>query len=417
MLKKKLFTVRAMANGVFMLSVAMVATLPSGTLAGVPVKYMLLAIITAFFIPLAGRFPRRLIVQFLAVGIFLALHAVHGLPVFGLLAVDELILALGAILLAMIVVHVLARRQLGASGILVLFRLFIIWLAIFKLMILANYVFASDYQAFQVGFLASYQQLTGASFITLPLPYGLVRIYLQHDLLAALFPLAVVALHRRGRLTSADRLLVILAFIIVFLGFSRFNLACYAISLAAFMREDKRDILLKGFIMMGALVAVTVLFKEIWQFIELRFFSAANATSDAIRTSQAHALYALFQEAPMLGHGLGAYTEEVIRSSAAPFSYEQQILSLLPKLGALGFVVVMCYAAYLLWRLIYLHEYHAALFLILFLLASMFNPYLFSSNMVLAYVLIFYFQAYGRRTPCRQALSPASTHAIQDKCA
>lgn len=388
------YTLPVLANGLFMASVVAIATLPSGSLAGIPIKYLLLLLVLGYFVLSAKRLSATLLTHLLGVGGFLLIYAIYGLADFRAYAIGELVLALGAIVLGMLIAHVVYRRGLGTLGILNMYQLSVLALGILKLIILLFYLASPGYEAFMEGFATTYQSITGASFLTMPLPHGLIRIYMQNDLIAAMLPLAIAALRPRGAITSYDRILVLLALWIVVIGFSRYNMACFAVCLLAFLWVDKKGQLFKLMLGLLALAFVVLFFKELWQFVEIRFFSAQNASSDEIRVEQASALMEYFARAPIFGHGLGAYTEDMIRSPVAPFSYEQQILSLLPKFGMLGFAVFACYVSYLILRLAFRRRYLVTLYLGLFLASSLFNPYLFSSNMVVAYALIYYLYCY-----------------------
>ncbi|WP_404298476.1 O-antigen ligase family protein [Halomonas sp.] len=389
-----IFTLRKVSNAIFIFCVAAIATLPSGTLAGVPLKYFLLVVVIFYFGLCAKTFPRAFFVHFFGIAFFLISYAALGLSDFGRFAINELVLALGAILLGMFVAHIVDRRNLGEAGIISIYKLSILLFAALKIFILFVYFRSPDFTAFIEGFLVNYQEVTGSKFVSMELPYGLIRIYMQYDLVAALFPLAVSVLRPRYGVTAGDRFFVVLCLTIVLLGFSRFNMACYALSLLIFLWSDKGGLGFKVSLVVFAVAGVTVLFQQIVEFVNIRFFSYQNEVSDEIRFNQAEILIDFFKESPILGHGLGAYTDELIRSPAVPFSYEQQVLSLLPKFGLIGFSVVLCYVTYLIWYMLQKRYFCVALFLSLYLFASLFNPYLFSSNMVVVYALIFYVYLY-----------------------
>lgn len=359
-------------------------------LAGLPVKYLLLIVIVVYFFISGPRCSISVAAHFFYVGAFFALYTIYGSIEFGYYAFKELVLALGAILLGLLVVNIVANRGLGAPNILTAYKIAVVALGGIKLIVIIAYLSSPSYKAFLEGFVADYQQLTNSNFITMQLPYGLVRVYMQNDLLAALFPLAVAIIRTSSNVTKSDRLVIIFCSTIVLLGFSRFNIAAYGLSLLAFLWADKRGFYFKAMLSFASILFIALFFQEIRQFIEIRFFSSQNAISDETRINQIAALFDFFLEAPFLGHGLGAYTDKVIRSSISPFSYELQLLSMLPKFGLLGCVIVISYIGYLFYRFICRRQYFSALYLFVFLIASLFNPYLFSSNMLIVYVVIYY---------------------------
>lgn len=392
---KASFGLLGLSNALLLLVVAAIATLPSGTIAGLPVKYMLLLVVLAYFVFSGKRYAPDFLAHVGLVASFLLIYALYGYVEFAGYAVSELVLALGAILLGLLISHIMMKRRLGMHGILKIYFLSVLLLAGLKASILVAFLLSPGYEAFQVGFASAYQQLTGASFLTMPLPHGLIRIYMQNDLIAALFPLAVAMVKQPREVSHWDRAAVMLCMFIVLLGFSRYNMACYGLSLLIFLWHDKRGLFFKLILASGLLVLIAISFNNILEFIEIRFFSQQNEASDEIRIEQAGALLSLFWESPIVGHGLGAYTDDMIRSVVAPFSYEQQVLSLLPKFGALGFSVVLGYLGYLWLKMIKRRQFYAVSYFSLFVASSIFNPYLFSSNMVLVYALIFYVYFYG----------------------
>lgn len=397
---KESFNLRSIANALFIICVAAIATLPSGALAGVPIKYFLLLVVLCYFSLSGMYYSRAFVTNFVGVAAFFIIYAAYGFAGFGRNAISELVLALGGILLGMLVAHVMERRGLGATGLLSAYKLSILIFGLLKGFILVAYFLSPSFTAFIQGFVASYQEVTGSKFVSMELPFGLVRVYMQYDLVAALFPLALSILRLQHRVTFGDRCFVFLCLVVVLLSFSRFNIACYGVSLLAFLWVDKRGWCFKLALSIMAGLVFVMFFKEIVAFIEVRFFSHQNQISDEVRFNQAAVLLDFYKTAPILGHGLGAYTENLIRSPSVPFSYEQQILSLLPKLGLIGASVAFCYVSYLFWRLLYIRQFYTFVFLALFLVASLFNPYLFSSNMIVVYALVFYVYFYS--SPQRQ---------------
>jgi rhamnosyltransferase len=67
-------------------------------------------------------------------------------------------------------------------------------------------------------------------------------------------------------------------------------------------------------------------------------FSAAAGHSEYLRREQFHALISGWLSSPLLGSGLGSYTNASIRSADMPWSYELHYLSLLYQTGVVGFV-------------------------------------------------------------------------------
>lgn len=63
--------------------------------------------------------------------------------------------------------------------------------------------------------------------------------------------------------------------------------------------------------------------------------------SDGERIIQFNALWSMFEEKPIIGHGLGAYSPICIRDDEMPFSYELSLFALLIKFGLPIFLFVI----------------------------------------------------------------------------
>ncbi|WP_353981428.1 hypothetical protein [Salinicola endophyticus] len=377
------------------MSVVLITALPSGSLAGFPLKYLLLLVIFFCSVLSAKRLSVSLSAHLIGIAGFLILYAIYGYAEFSQYAINELILALGAVGLGLLVTHVIYARGFGQDKVLTIYKASVLLLAGNKLFIMSFYLLSPGYDAFVEGFVASYGKVAGASFLTMPLPLGLVRIYMQTDLIAALLPLAIAVLRARSHITASDRLTVMMAMFVVLVGFSRYNIACLGLCMVLFCMVDKKGLWFKFLLGCMVLTSAILFFDLFREFVEVRFFSTQNDVSDEIRFSQALVLMNYFGDAPLLGHGLGAFTTEMIRSATAPFSYEQQLLSFLPKFGILGFLIFSSYVTYMVVKVIVARQYCLALYLALFVSASFFNPYLFSSNMLVVYLLIYHQYFYG----------------------
>ena len=86
------------------------------------------------------------------------------------------------------------------------------------------------------------------------------------------------------------------------------------------------------------LIAATLIIgpKNIYTSIEQRFFSSANASSDATRIEQIDAMLDHYSESPYLGAGIGAHAPQLIRVPLQPHLYEVQWVSFLMQFGLFG---------------------------------------------------------------------------------
>lgn len=107
---------------------------------------------------------------------------------------------------------------------------------------------------------------------------------------------------------------------------------------------------------------------------------SASGESVSIRIEQVKILIEMWLQAPLLGHGFGAFDSRQIRSISAPWSYEMVYVALLMKLGLVG-VCVGVFSSYLLLRSILNSRFRMALaapYLVAMAIYSGTNPYLFN---------------------------------------
>jgi len=64
------------------------------------------------------------------------------------------------------------------------------------------------------------------------------------------------------------------------------------------------------------------------------------------RDEQRGPLYKFAADAPILGHGLGTYTAEIIREPVSRYSYELQLVALVGQIGAVGTAIIALLVAY-----------------------------------------------------------------------
>jgi len=132
--------------------------------------------------------------------------------------------------------------------------------------------------------------------------------------------------------------------------------------------------------------------------IELRFFSRSSYESDSTRTKQIDALFEEFYKYPLLGKGIGSYSQKVIRDRTILYSYEVQWVAFLMQFGIFGllcllFPLIMIGLEFLSTP-INLLKISCLLVYLLWLAAGFFNPFLISLSSGIMYAL---FAWTGRR--------------------
>lgn len=123
------------------------------------------------------------------------------------------------------------------------------------------------------------------------------------------------------------------------------------------------------------------------RFVESRFESGSNTNSDRTRQIQVIGLIDKFDRSIIVGSGMGAYVNGVIRDKEAPYSYEVQWLSFLMQLGIIGISVVLLPILYGIVFLFKSRRYDWLLLYLIWLVLGFTNPYLISSASGVVFIL------------------------------
>jgi hypothetical protein len=117
--------------------------------------------------------------------------------------------------------------------------------------------------------------------------------------------------------------------------------------------------------------------------IQVRFQGDASSGGDDVRVEQNEVLVSEFLRRPLLGKGMGAYVDRLIRSDSAAYSYENQWVALLMQLGVVGGGLLALFPAWLMVRLFRrgpgFSGWSACVVCALFLGQGFFNPTLTTS--------------------------------------
>ncbi len=247
----------------------------------------------------------------------------------------------------------------------------------------------------------------GVSLMTYGFASMLGRIQFISD---GLIPICIFAILRyrktlRFSATGALSMLLLLLLSDVF-SFSRYFWAFTVLAVTLGLLLGKKDKFQLALItVLGGVVLVSL--PLLSTVVMLRFSSDVAASSDQERTTQILALDNFFEDAPVLGHGLGSYSRRVIRNDDAPYSYEDQLLALAGQIGVLGIGILLLLTLYYfadLWprpdRGI-LPSLGLMLMLLAWITAGFFNPEVISSAASVSYAAIF---AMAKLAPEREPL-------------
>lgn len=213
----------------------------------------------------------------------------------------------------------------------------------------------------------------------------------------SLVPACLYALlGRRGRFGVPDRLAVPLTILLVFsavAAFSRFVWLYSVIAVALGVistRPDRAKFLY--FVLLGLTVAY--FWDELIFLYDLRTSEFQLEFSDGLRDEQRGPLYEFIAKAPIFGHGLGTFTDEIIREPQYKYSYELQLVALVGQIGAVGCSVIAITVAYyyrviLIFKGRFLEVISVATLLAIWFATGFQNPWLMSSSAGIAFGLLY----------------------------
>lgn len=376
-------------KNLYLVSILLISILPTGTLFNIPIKILVTFILILSFIYTLYQYrlmiSKNIILStFLGISI-LFLYTILGSINFGYIALVELKFILTTLILTLIV-YIFHTEIFSKQFFFQIYSY--TTFSIFLIKIIA-YIYAYLNGGREAG-VAFYHLLFNLDIVSMDLPFGMFRLYLLTDIIAAFYPF-VLSWAVKEKIVSNSFTTNLILFASIFVVLSSFSRYLIAVSfIGIFLYTYIRKNLLKFIISLLPFLFITLylFYDAIIAFIELRFLSNANEISDDIRSEQTAVLINLFFESPYFGFGIGAYDSNYIRSITNPFSYEKQILSFLPKVGFIGMVMILSGFLYAIYRFLRDYNIIGLLSISLFILAGWFNPYLYSSNVVLIYAFI-----------------------------
>ena len=313
--------------------------LPTGSIFGVNVKVILLAIFLSLFvlylIDSRQSFSWQETLFILVTAVFLGLWTVNGV-LNGAMDVDQVGHQLRdiatTILVAWLTTFFISRQIVRAEALITVIIYAVFALAILKL------TFAVMPFIYGIDTIDMIRSIFGeSSFVSGDIAFGLFRIQFSADILAPFAMFALLAPSVSGvrfkRVTGWMMFLVIL--VSSFIAFSRYIWFLLAVAIVA-------AIIIEQNWKMPVIIALTSLvlavsFVDFFNTVgEARFLSDAAQISDDVRVDQYKALMDEFLHRPILGAGIGAHSKAVIRDETLSYSYELQWLAFLMQFGVVG---------------------------------------------------------------------------------
>lgn len=381
--------------------------LPSGSVYGVPVKYI--AYISSFIGVvsqwISGRkIDVRVILIFILIGLFVSFYvligAINAATPFGYVLIE----ATGVFTAVTIVLIAISAKSVGVvtDEELIKFAfygalIFATWKVMVVLLLVGRVIQYGDVYYFFLNNLG-YRPVSSGIY------GGLVRFnFIIYDFVVALFLFVIPGF---PRLFKSIPVWVRIAFFIIgvpclVFAFSRL-LFVLVLILWFYLFVFKANFKAKFAISSLAMAVIMVSLPWLEGVVEQRFNNVSSVHSDNIRTEQISALLDTWSNSPVIGGGFGFYAKSLIRDPVNPFNYEVQWVGFLTKFGILGVLfligLVLILFAYLLKEKRTLDNYALAFILLVFIGGGFTNQYLVSSPSGVFYLALLVMASILRRS-------------------
>lgn len=320
--------------------------LPSGIIAGVPVqRYLVYAFIAVSII---GLIQKRAVVNIIKCSVFemILFAAAFVWCIYSMLHGQALSLKFAELLYIAVIIFLIFVFLVKYSLIDIRFMIRCIFVMLL-LKIAGRFVMEA---AFLLK-LISYEEIVpfyGSCFSTfvstMTMDFGrftLVRIQSSSDAIAiSLMPFFWIMPKFNKKVKAV---LFAITGIYVMIVFSRIFIVQFGCSAVVLLFYYWKKIPRKAIYIGAAVLLVSAFFwlEPVVSMIKFRFFSSFSVESDSVRTIQGEKLLEGIRQKPWLGHGMGSYLPDYIRSEAIPFSYEKEYLSFVYQLGIIGFIILI----------------------------------------------------------------------------
>ncbi|MEB8021660.1 hypothetical protein [Raoultella ornithinolytica] len=198
----------------------------------------------------------------------------------------------------------------------------------------------------------------------------------------------------RNNKSRFNAIIVLILMYSIVISLSRFLWAAGCISLVLAIASNinqKKSLLIIACSFIAIFVALQM--QSVQDVIDFRMSSKGVVDSDNLREVQSNGIYHAFNNAPLLGNGLGYYIPNLIRSTLAKYSYELQIPALYMQLGLIGATTIIIMIIFILVTQVRgLGLKNTIIYLILISLwitGGFFNPVIISSTGGVAFMLLF----------------------------
>jgi hypothetical protein len=379
-------TIRKITWGVFLVLLFLVVSLPTGSIMGVNVKFIVFGMFACSFL-LYALTSRNIFAQSDVLLLTAVLTALSFWSLIGILNGEsetkqifyQLRDLASAILIAWLCIFAVRRRLIRAERLILVIVAGMFAVATLKVALVASSFFLDISPVQAIEYVFGEGSTVGGA-----IEFNLVRLSFSADILGAVAIFAVLAPSVSGvKLGRAAKFAVCLTIVLGcgFLAYSRYLWFFYIASvfLALIVERSWKTM---AAILVSAVILCIPLYDAVSTIITARFLSEGTEISDSGRVEQANALLDEIEIRPVLGKGVGAHTNAHISNGIYLYGYEMQWLAFLMQFGVLGELGILLLVA-LSTRDLLKAKHRAKVWILLlfalWLLASWTNPYLTSS--------------------------------------
>jgi hypothetical protein len=289
-------------------------------------------------------FNQRIKEENLSLFIFLG----YALPVLGLFlvigmgypasAIDQFKLFIITLFVPLVSLYLITENVLKATS----FFKFIIY---FSFLFSILKVSLTILNVFHIIDLFSLMEKVGIRFMSMGIYGGIGRVQTSVDIVTPF--ILFVALMNRSLGLNLSRVFFLFfipfTWLALLLSFSRYLLMAALFAHFCYWMTLNHKKLIFSLFRFSCLVALFIMMigpEKVYQVVERRFFSEHSEKSDDIRKIQISNLIEGFFTAPVLGKGMGGFTEEGVRDQTLKHSYEVQWVAFLMQFGLLGLIAI-----------------------------------------------------------------------------
>ena len=374
---------------------------PSGTFLNYPVKLFLFLFVILLFVfsLIYNKINKGEIIYLFSIVLFSIIYTF--ISIVKVYAIDyyyiELNIFLGLFLSFFVICYYINHKIISANGAFYSILLGVVFFGLLKILaVVLIYFNIFSYEKLII----LTKLLFNYNFVSMPIADNIIRInFINLDMLS-LFVMVILNFKFFKVNLFLKLLFGFIILVSLFVAYSRLLFFVLFIFSFFYFIDRCKKISFKDIVcLLILLFAILTFLLKYYSFLEDaitiildRFTSDSNVESDYLREMQYQALTKSISENIWFGNGFGAFSQEFVRDSDNPFTYEMQWLAFLLKFGILGTIwifMLYLYSIIPLKKSIISSNRIVVILFSIFILSGLTNQYLFSSTVSSILVLLY----------------------------